>query len=101
MLHVWSSANYTFPLPAGHRFPIEKYALLRERVIADGIVSPEHVHDPPRVSRDDLLLVHTADYVDRFTNGELTTDEIRKLCFPWSPGLVERSYREAGGTVEA
>jgi acetoin utilization deacetylase AcuC-like enzyme len=59
------------------------------------------VHDPPRVSRDDLLLVHTADYVDRFTAGSLTSEEIRKLGFPWSEGLVERSYRAAGGTVEA
>lgn len=101
MLHVWSSAKYTFPLPNGHRFPIEKYALLRERVIADGIVPSERVHDPARVSRDDLLLVHTADYVDRFTNGELTADEVRKLGFPWSEGLVERSYRAAGGTCEA
>jgi acetoin utilization deacetylase AcuC-like enzyme len=101
MLHVWSSAKYTFPLPDGHRFPIEKYALLRERVIADEIVALEHVHDPPRVSRDDLLLVHTADYVDRFTTGRLASDEIRKLGFPWSEGLVERSYRAAGGTVEA
>jgi acetoin utilization deacetylase AcuC-like enzyme len=100
-LHVWSSAKYGFPLPAGHRFPIEKYALLRERVIAEGIVPQENVHDPGRVSRDDLLLVHTADYVDRFTNGQLTRDEIRKLGFPWSEGLVERSYRAAGGTVEA
>jgi acetoin utilization deacetylase AcuC-like enzyme len=101
MLHVWSSAKYTFPLPDGHRFPIEKYALLRARVIADGIVSADRVHDPSRVSRADLLLVHTADYVDRFTAGELTKDEIRKLGFPWSKGLVERSYRAAGGTVEA
>lgn len=100
-LHVWSSAEYTFPLPDGHRFPIEKYALLRERVIADGIVRPEHVHDPSRLARDDLLLAHTADYVDRFTNGELSRDEIRKLGFPWSASLVERSYRTAGGTVEA
>ena len=100
-LHVWSSATYSFPLPDGHRFPIEKYALLRERVVSDGVVPAELVHDPARVSRDDLLLVHTADYVDRFTNGELTRDEIRKLGFPWSEELVERSYRSAGGTVEA
>jgi acetoin utilization deacetylase AcuC-like enzyme len=78
-----------------------KYALLRERVIAEGIVAHEHLHDPARVSRDDLLLVHTADYVDRFTAGELTRDEERKLGFPWSAALVERSYRAAGGTVEA
>ena len=100
-LHVWSSAKYTFPLPDGHRFPIAKYALLRERVIADGVVSRERVHDPARVSRDDLLLVHTADYVDRFTSGALTREEERRLGFPWSEPLVERAYRAAGGTVEA
>jgi acetoin utilization deacetylase AcuC-like enzyme len=100
-LHVWSSAAYSFPLPEGHRFPIEKYALLRERVVSEGVMRPENVHVPAPVSRDDLLLVHSADYVDRFTCGELTRDEVRKLGFPWSPALVERSYRSAGGTVEA
>jgi acetoin utilization deacetylase AcuC-like enzyme len=100
-LHAWSSAKYTFPLPEGHRFPIAKYALLRERVLAERIVSPEHMHDPSRAARDDLLLVHTPDYVDRFTHGELTADEVRRLGFPWSEGLVERSYRAAGGTIEA
>lgn len=100
-MHVWSSARYTFPLPAGHRFPIAKYELLRERVIAEGIVPRERVHDPARVSRDDLLLVHTADYVDRFTNGTLNRDEVRRLGFPWSDALAERSYRAAGGTLEA
>lgn len=100
-MHAWSSARYTFPLPDGHRFPIEKYALLRERVIAEGIVPREHVHDPARISHDDLLLVHTADYVDRFTSGTLERGEVRRLGFPWSDALVERSYRAAGGTLEA
>jgi len=100
-MHVWSSAKYTFPLPSGHRFPIAKYALLRQRVIDDGIVAAEHVHDPAPVTRDDLLLVHTADYVDRFTTAALARDEERRLGFPWSPSLVERSYRAAGGTLEA
>jgi acetoin utilization deacetylase AcuC-like enzyme len=101
MLHAWSSAKYTFPLPADHRFPIAKYAMLRERVLAEGIVAPEHLHDPPRASVDDLLLVHTAEYVQRFTEGTLLRDEVRRLGFPWSEALVERSYRAAGGTVEA
>ena len=100
-LHVWSSAKYSFPLPEGHRFPIAKYALLRDRVIAEGIVAPENLHDPAPVSREDLLLVHTTDYVDRFTSGRLDADEERRLGFPWSRALVERSYRAAGGTREA
>jgi acetoin utilization deacetylase AcuC-like enzyme len=100
-LHVWSSAAYTFPLPNGHRFPIAKYVMLREAVIAEGVVTPEAVHEPAPASRDDLLLVHTADYVDRFTHGQLTRDEERRIGLPWSEALVERSYRSTGGTCEA
>jgi acetoin utilization deacetylase AcuC-like enzyme len=100
-LHAWSSAKYTFPLPEGHRFPIAKYALLRDRVIAEGIVAPENLHDPAPAAPEDLLLVHTTDYVDRFTSGRLDADEERRLGFPWSRALVERSYRAAGGTREA
>ena len=70
-LHAWSSAKYSFPLPEGHRFPIAKYARLRNRVIADGIVEAERLHDPAPAGREDLLLVHSADYVDRFTDGRL------------------------------
>ena len=100
-LHVWSSSRYTFPLPPGHRFPIEKYTMLREAVVERGLVRPEFVHEPQRASSDDLLLVHTPDYVERFTGGRLTPDEERRVGFPWSPALVERSYRAAGGTCEA
>ena len=75
--------------------------MLRERVLAEGIVTADRMHDPSRVSRNDLLLVHTTDYVDRFTTGALSPDEERRLGFPWSVALVERSYRAAGGTSEA
>ena len=100
-LTVWSSSRYTFPLPVGHRFPVAKYALLRERVIAAGIVPTDHVLDPARATRDELLLVHTAAYVDRFTAGTLDAAEVRRLGFPWSPELVERSLRAVGGTIAA
>ena len=100
-LHLWSSAHYTFPLPDGHRFPIEKYALLRQAVVDEGVVGSEQVHDPARATDEELLRVHTRDYVGRFTAGTMTSDELRRLGFPWSPGLVERSYRAVGGTVEA
>jgi acetoin utilization deacetylase AcuC-like enzyme len=98
-LALWSSAAYTFPLPDGHRFPVAKYALLREQVLAERIV--EHVHDPARVEDEELRLVHAADYVDRFTHGRLDAAEIRRLGFPWSPALVERSRRAVGGTIAA
>ncbi|HEU4564370.1 MAG TPA: histone deacetylase [Gemmatimonadaceae bacterium] len=100
-LHVWSSAHYAMPLPPGHRFPIEKYTLLRERVVALGLVPRERVHDPARAMPDDLRLVHTADYVERLMEGRLTPEEIRRIGFPWSPRLVERSLRAVGGTLAA
>jgi acetoin utilization deacetylase AcuC-like enzyme len=100
-LHAWSSAAYTFPLPAGHRFPIEKYALLRDAVIAEGLVPASRVHEPERATLEELARVHTRDYIDRFTSGGLSDAELRQLGFPWSPALVERSYRAVGGTLGA
>ena len=94
----WSSARYTFPLPDGHRFPIAKYELLRQRVVAAGL---GEVREPERIDRASLLRVHTARYVDDFTSGALTPDELRRLGFPWSSALVERSYRACGGTLAA
>lgn len=100
-LTVWSSARYTFPLPAGHRFPVEKYAMLRERVVAAGVVPPERVMDPAAATDEMLRLVHTAEYVARFASGAMSDAELRRLGFPWSPGLVERSRRAVGGTIAA
>lgn len=100
-LHAWSSAAYTFPLPAGHRFPIEKYALLRDAVIAEGLIAARDVHEPERATIEELERVHTRGYVERMTNGTLSDAELRLLGFPWSPALVERSYRAVGGTLGA
>jgi acetoin utilization deacetylase AcuC-like enzyme len=94
----WSSARYTFPLPEGHRFPIAKYELLRQAVVAADL-GP--VREPERIDRESLLRVHTERYVDAFTSGMLGPDELRRLGFPWSPELVERSYRAVGGTMAA
>jgi acetoin utilization deacetylase AcuC-like enzyme len=100
-LHAWSSAAYTFPLPPGHRFPIETYALLRDAVVAEGLVAASHLHEPERATVDHLARVHTRDYIDRLTSGALSDAELRLLGFPWSPALVERSYRAVGGTLSA
>jgi len=100
-LHGWSSARYVIPLPEGHRFPIAKYALLRDRVIDSGLVPAERMHEPARASIDALRLVHTSRYVANIVDGTLANDEQRRIGFPWSPHLVERSFRAVGGTCEA
>ena len=100
-LILWSSSRYTFPLPEGHRFPVAKYEMLRREVIAQGIVPAERVLDPDRASDQALALVHTTEYVRRFGAGLLDDAEVRRLGFPWSEALVERSYRAVGGTIAA
>ena len=75
--------------------------MLRERVVAEGVVPAERVLDPVAASDEMLRLVHTADYVERFVAGALSSAEVRRLGFPWSPALVERSRRAVGGTVVA
>jgi acetoin utilization deacetylase AcuC-like enzyme len=100
-LHAWTSARYVVPLPPGHRFPIEKYTLLRDRVVADGLVPTGHLHEPERASREALLRVHTMEYIDGLTSGTLGEDAMRRIGFPWTPDLVERSLRAVGGTCEA
>jgi acetoin utilization deacetylase AcuC-like enzyme len=101
MLPLWSSASYTIPLPAGHRFPMEKYTMLRDRVVAERIVPVECIAAPERATVEELVLAHTPDYVRRFTDGRLDAAELRPLGFPWSPALVERSYRSVAGTIAA
>ena len=100
-LHAWSSARYAIPLPDGHRFPIEKYQRLRDRVVAEALVLPEHLHEPARVRTDDLTLVHDRSYVRAIEDGSLDATALRRIGFPWSPALAERSFRAVGGTVEA
>lgn len=73
--------------------------MLRDRIVADGVAPAARVLDPEAASDELLQLVHTAEYVDRVTRGTLDAGEERRLGFPWSPQLVERSRRTVGGTV--
>jgi acetoin utilization deacetylase AcuC-like enzyme len=100
-LHLWSSANYAITLPEGHRFPMAKYALLREGVLAAGLVPPEQLHDPGRVARTELLRVHTPTYVADIEAGTLPAAEQRRIGLPWSEAFVERAFRVVQGTIEA
>jgi acetoin utilization deacetylase AcuC-like enzyme len=93
--------HFVLPLPEGHRFPMRKYALLRERVVASGLLRPEELCVPDAATDDQLRMAHTADYLARLTAGQLTDREIRRIGFPWSPQMVERSRRSVGGTIAA
>jgi len=100
-VRAWSSARFTIALPDGHRFPIAKYARLREEVVARGLLPAHAIEEPDRADRWALELVHTPRYVDAVLEGSLTGAEVRRLGFPWSPELRERSLHTVQGTVEA
>ena len=93
--------HFVLPLPEGHRFPMDKYARLRARVLDQGILPPTSLLEPHAVAWSDLLRVHTPEYVTRVREGVLTRDEQRRIGFPWSPQMVERSRRSVGGTLDA
>jgi acetoin utilization deacetylase AcuC-like enzyme len=100
-VRAWSSARFTFALPDGHRFPLLKYARLRDEVIARGFLPDAAIEEPDRVERWALELVHTADYMDAVLDGTLGPAEVRRLGLPWSPELRERSLRTVQATIEA
>lgn len=100
-MRAYYSDHFVLPLPEGHRFPMAKYSRLRERVVAQGLVSPDRLMEAPPVSWDDLRLVHTAAYVDAVASGSLAKEAQRRIGFPWSEGMVERSRRSVGATVAA
>jgi acetoin utilization deacetylase AcuC-like enzyme len=94
---VWTHDRWRFPLPEQHRFPINKYSLLRERVEADGV----QVREAEPVPWPWLEAVHDPALVGRIRTGSLSVREQRGLGLPWSPELVERGRRSVGGTVAA
>lgn len=97
-MKVFYCDHFVLPLPDGHRFPMEKYRLLRESVAA---LPGVRLEVPAAAPDEALLRVHTADYLDAVVHGRLGREEVRRIGFPWSPELVERSRRSVGGTLAA
>ena len=100
-MELWTHDRWRFPLPARHRFPIDKYPLLRARVIADGIARPAEIHETEPVPWALLERVHDHDLLARIRDGRLSVREQRGLGLPWSPQLVERGRRSVAGTLAA
>ncbi|MEM7480716.1 MAG: histone deacetylase [Acidobacteriota bacterium] len=93
--------SFELPLPAGHRFPMAKYRRLRETVAAGRHRTGVSLRVPAAASDEDLLRVHHRGYLDRVVRGTLKRPEVRRIGFPWSPQMVERSRRSVGGTLAA
>ena len=107
---------FELPLPDKHRFPMSKYRLLRERIISEGIAVDEQRFDeqaentskaihllvvPEAATDDELFLAHDRRYVQNASQGLLELKEIKRIGFPWSLELIERSRRSTGATIGA
>jgi acetoin utilization deacetylase AcuC-like enzyme len=91
--------NFVLPLPSGHRFPMGKYRLLRDRLVSE--YPQVLMAQAPAASDGELALVHTPSYIEAIALGTLPAAAQREIGFPRSPGMAERARRSVGATLAA
>ena len=100
-MKVFHIEQFRIPLPQGHPFPMEKYERLYQRVVEAAIVETHNLCVPRAATDREIRLVHDPHYIDRAEHGQLTSQEMRRIGFPWSVDLMERARRSCGATIEA
>jgi acetoin utilization deacetylase AcuC-like enzyme len=90
--------HFVLPLPEGHRFPMQKYRLLREAIATHPQIN---LVEAPVASDTQLLYAHTPSYIQKVVAGGLSPQEQSAIGFPWSERMVERSKRSVGATIAA
>jgi acetoin utilization deacetylase AcuC-like enzyme len=98
---IFYTDQFVLPLPPGHRFPMVKYAMLRRQVVEAGLAAAEDLCVPHAATDEEIERAHDPDYLRRVVRGELTALDVRRIGFPWSAAMVERSRRSSGATIEA
>jgi acetoin utilization deacetylase AcuC-like enzyme len=98
-MQVFFADQFVLPLPAGHRFPMGKYRLLRDRLAAE---LPEiRLMQAPPASDGELALVHAPGYIQGIADGSVDPRILREIGFPWSAAMAERARRSVGATIAA
>jgi acetoin utilization deacetylase AcuC-like enzyme len=93
--------SYQVALPPGHPFPMSKYSLLRDQLLAEGIVATGDILQPEPLDASTLGLVHTPEYLAKLATSGLSAAEQRRLGLPWSEALWQRSRLASAGTLLA
>lgn len=91
--------GYVTPLPAGHRFPMGKFAMLYRYLRTQGVVRERQVHRPTAPPRCLIERAHDRDYVNAYLEGRLPPAAMRRIGLPWSPGLARRTALAVAGSV--
>jgi acetoin utilization deacetylase AcuC-like enzyme len=98
-MQVFYATQFVLPLPPGHRFPMGKYQLLRDRLAAE--VTSVRLMQAEAATDGELALGHTPAYIQGITDGSVDPTILREIGFPWSPAMAERARRSVGATVSA
>lgn len=102
---IYHSLYSQLALPAGHRYPINKYRLLFEAIEEQRGKDPQwlrslHYVEPQPLSQQQVSQCHCPDYIDSLITGKLGVTKMRRIGFPWSEQLINRTLMSAGGTCE-
>lgn len=98
-VQVFYATQYSLPLPAGHRFPMVKYRLLRDRLAAE--LPAIHLTQASPASDGELALAHSPAYIRAISEGSIDPGAMREIGFPWSEAMAERARRSVGATIAA
>ncbi|MCU8034196.1 MULTISPECIES: histone deacetylase [unclassified Shewanella] len=96
---VYHASYSKLALPPHHRFPTTKYAHLRQYLLDNHIATTAQFHAPTAMTAEDVMQVHQREYVGQFIAGTLPTAALRRIGFPWSEALVERTLHSVAGTT--
>lgn len=98
-MQVFYATQFVLPLPAGHRFPMQKYSLLRDRLAQE--LPAIRLQQAEPASDGQLALAHTPQYIAAIRDGTAEPSVMREIGFPWSEAMVERARRSVGATITA
>lgn len=100
MLKIAYCPLYHHPLPEGHRFPMAKYSLIPEQLLYEGTCTEANFFAPQKLSEDQVLRTHDAEYWRKLKEVRLSRPEERRTGFPLSAKLVEREITICQGTID-
>ncbi|MFZ9373214.1 MAG: histone deacetylase [Burkholderiaceae bacterium] len=98
-MQVFYATQFVLPLPVGHRFPMQKYQLLRDRLAHE--LPAIRLQQAEPASDGVLALAHTPQYIAAIRDGTAEAAVMREIGFPWSEAMVERARRSVGATITA
>ena len=98
-MQVFYATQFVLSLPPGHRFPMAKYQLLRDRLAVE--LPAVQLGQALQASDGELALAHSPSYIRSIMDGSIDPKLMREIGFPWSPAMAERARRSVGATISA